>query len=141
MPAELKILVVHPSIRSWPILLGIGILVILTGVLGLVLLFFPAGSALPVVALGVAFTVWPALASANTEYWVTNRRVVVSGGVLRKSERELPVAQIREVRVSRTPLQKTLGIGDISVVGSGGELLLTGVEEPEAFRERILSVR
>lgn len=135
--AELKLLVVGPSVKNWPVLLGVGALVMLTGTLGLILLILPFQSALAIIVAGIALSVWPALSSANTEYVITNLRVVIRSGVFVKTEVELPVNDIREIEVVRAGFQQTLGIGDLVLSGSGSTLRLSGIEDPEQIKEKI----
>lgn len=139
-PSELKILVVSPSVKNWPLLLGGGLLVVMTGVTLLVLLIINFQSAILVMAAGVALTVWPALNAANTEYWITSARVVARGGIFRANEVFMAVADIRDIRIERTSLQRTLGVGDITLIGAAGNLRLSGVEDPEGFRDKIRTV-
>jgi len=136
-PAELKLLVLSPSIKNWPILMGLGIFLFVTGTVGLVLLIFNMSTALGVSAAGLALTAWPALQAANTEYIITNLRVMIASGVLRKSAVEFRVADIREMRIKTAGLQGPLGIGDIEFVGAGGTFVLEGVDEPEKVRDRV----
>ncbi len=139
-PAELKLLVVSPTIKNWPIVFALAVIVILTGVMGLVLLFLEMRGAVFLIAFGMALLVWPALHSANTEYWVTNLRVVAHRGVFMKSSSEVPIKDIKEIKILRTSLQKTLGVGDVEVVHDGGALSLSGIDEPEKVRDKILSL-
>ena len=139
-PAELKILVFSPSIKNWPILLALGFFIAATGLIGLVLLIFKFSTALVVTAGGVALTVWPALRSANTEYRVTNVRVVVVRGIFGKTERDMAVSGIREINILRGRFQRALGIGDLEIVGEKGVLRIEGAEEPERVRDKILSL-
>lgn len=140
-PAELKVLVLSPSVKNWPILLGAGLLVMVTGFVGLAVLSLNPATAMSVSALGVALTVWPALSCAHTEYCVTNLRLLCRSGVLRKSESSMAVADIRDVRVVRSATQQALGIGDVEIVGASGSLRFAGVDDPEQVRERIATVR
>lgn len=139
-PAELKLVMLSPSMRNWPVLLGVGGIVFITGIMGLVLLFLKPQIALLVAATGLAFTVWPALKAANTEYIITNVRVIVSSGIVFKSSREVVIQDIREIRISRSGVQNTMGIGVLELVGSAGTLRLEGVEEPERIRDKIRSL-
>ena len=136
-PAELKLLVVSPSIKNWPILMGLGLLLFVTGAVGLVLLIFNLPSALVVAASGVALTAWPAIQAANTEYVVTNLRVSTVSGIFRKSGVEIQVRDIRDIRISANPLQQALGVGDLELVRPEGSLVLQGIEDPEKVRDRI----
>lgn len=137
MAAELKLLVAGPSIKNWPLLLGLGALVILTGTLGLILLILPVQSALVIIVAGIALTVWPTLSSANTEYIITNLRIVIRSGVFVKTEVEILVKDIQGIEIVRRGFQSSLGIGDLVLSGSGRTLRLSGVEDPEQIKEKI----
>lgn len=141
MANELKVLSVSPSVKDWPVPIGLGLVVVLTGALLFVLLIVPFRAAAAVLCLGLAALVWPVLKAANTEYVVTNRRVVLREGILGKTELEADLRAVQQVRVVRTPLQETLGIGDVVVEAMAATLVLRGVEEPEKLRERILSLK
>ncbi|MEE8425497.1 MAG: PH domain-containing protein, partial [Elusimicrobiota bacterium] len=137
MAAELKLLVAGPSIKNWPLLLGFGALVVLTGMLGLILLILPFQSALAIIVVGIALTVWPTLSSANTEYIITNLRIVVRSGVFVKTEVEMPVKDVQGIEIVRQGFQSSLGIGDLVLSGSGRTFRLSGVEDPEQIKEKI----
>ncbi|MFH2202387.1 MAG: PH domain-containing protein [Elusimicrobiota bacterium] len=139
-PAELKLLVLSPSIKNWPVVFVCAALVFLTGALGLVLLFLPLQATVLLCAFGMALLVWPALHAGNTEYWVTNLRVAVRGGVFCKSESEVSLQDIQEIRIMRSPLQKILGVGNVDFIHAGGALSFAGIEEPEKLRDKVLTL-
>lgn len=141
MGNEIRLLSTARSVKSWPLLLAVGAFVAVTGLVSLLFQVFSAQGALALTALGLGLLGYPLVQAANTEYVVTNLRVAVISGAFAKSERHLPIAEVREVKVQRTGLQQTLGIGDVLLTGSGGTLVLAGVEEPEKVREKILSLR
>jgi len=136
-PSELKLLVISPTVKNWPILLGLGLLLVFTGILGLVLLIIEVKQALPILIVGIGFMVWPALKSANTEYWITNVRVVVRSTLFGTSETEIAISDIKELKIERTSLQKAVGIGDVVVRGSQGSVRLSGVDFPEEIIDKI----
>jgi uncharacterized membrane protein YdbT with pleckstrin-like domain len=140
MAAELKLLEVSPSVKNWPVLIGIGMLLMGTAALGVILLILSLQTALLVAACGVGLTVWPALCASNTEYIITNLRVVHRAGFFKKTERQIDVPQIREIRVVRSSVQKTLGIGDLELVAEVGVFKLAGVEDPDLIRDKIKSL-
>ena len=139
-PAEIKLFVAAPSVKNWPLSLAAGALLFLTGATGFALQAFGVDAAVSIACIGVALTVLPALRAANTEYYVTNTRVVARSGLLVKSERAVVLASVTELRLKRSPLQRFIGLGDLEVAGAAGSLLLTGLEDPEQARERILSL-
>lgn len=140
MAAEMKLLVASPSVKSWPLALASGALLILTGAAGFALQALSLNAALLTAAAGMALTVVPALAAANTEYYVTNARVVARRGVFRKSEESIPLDAVVELRLKTSAVQRALGIGDLEVAGEGRSVTLYGLEDPEQARDRILAL-
>lgn len=140
MATEIKLLVAAPSAKNWPLSLAAGALLILTGLVGFALQALTMNHAFLTAALGVACTVYPLLTAANTSYLVTSLRVSSSSGILTKTEVSVPLDSVRELRLKRSPVQRALGLADLEVVGSGGSVLLAGLEDAEATRERILSL-
>jgi len=141
-PQELKLLETGPSIKNWPISLAIGLGLFATGAASFVLLIFPFQVAMLISAVGVALTVWPTIVASNTEFVVTHTRIYRRFELGIKRESEVPLAAVAEIRIRRSKMQKMLDLGDIEIVTSGsGTLELDGVEEPEAVRDRILSLR
>lgn len=67
-------------------------------------------------------------------YVLTNQRLVVSRGLLRRSRQEASVARIQTIRVERTNAPaNALGIGDVIVMtaSSTGAIHIKGVQDPE----------
>lgn len=140
MAAEMKLLVAAPSVKNWPLALCMGALLVLVGAIGFALQFCGFNAALLILAAGVALTVVPALKAAGTEYTVTNSRVYVRSGILSKTETSISLEIVRELRLKRSPIQRSLGLGDIEIVGERESMLLAGLDDPEQFRDRILSL-
>lgn len=140
MATEIKLLVAAPSVKNWPLALAGGFLLVLTGALGFALQALSLNATLLTAAAGVALTVYPALRAANTSYVVTSLRVTATTGLFGGGEVSVPLETVKELRLKRSPVQRALGLGDLEVVGSAGSVLLAGLEEPEAARERILSL-
>jgi len=138
--AELKLLSIRSSVKNQPILLALALIVILTGLFGRVL-GMPLEGAVLLVAVGMAFLVWPALHTANTEYRVMDSSVVAVGGFFAKSEKVFSISGIQEFRIRRTPLQKMFGVGDLEIVHAEGALSFVGIEDPEGVRDKILTLR
>jgi uncharacterized membrane protein YdbT with pleckstrin-like domain len=67
-------------------------------------------------------------------YVLTNQRLVVSRGVLRRNRQEAATARIQTIHVERTnPVANALAIGDVQVLtaSSTGAIWLRGVHHPE----------
>ena len=139
-PAEIKLFVAAPSVKNWPLSLAVGALLFLVGAVGFALQAFGLDLAVSLACFGVAMTVLPALRAANSQYYVTSTRVVARSGLLVSSESSIDVSAVTELRLKRSPLQRALGLGDLEAAGPGGTLLMAGIEDPEAARERILSL-
>jgi hypothetical protein len=73
-------------------------------------------------------------------YTLTNRRVMVQRGLKPKPRQEVALADIDEVRLVESTYSAFYRAADLEVI-SGGQvkLKLTGVQEPEAFRQSILN--
>ena len=140
-PNEIKLLSSSPSITNWPKSLALGAFVILTGAISMALLITTVPAGLVMVCAGISLTVWPALQAANTEYFVSNMRVLICQGFFHKKERFVSLSDIREIHIRRTPLQEKLGTGDVELVCLAGRLVLEGMEDPEKVREKILTLR
>ncbi|TPW18945.1 MAG: hypothetical protein FD126_3182 [Elusimicrobia bacterium] len=140
MATEIKLLVAAPSAKNWPLALAGGGVVVLMGFAGFALQAMTTNQALLTAAAGVALTSYPVLMAANTSYLVTSLRVSAWSGILVKTETSVPLDSVRELRLKRSRIQRALGLGDLEVVGAAGSVLLAGLEDAEATRERILSL-
>jgi uncharacterized membrane protein YdbT with pleckstrin-like domain len=66
-----------------------------------------------------------------TEYTVTDRRVLVKRGVIRRRVTEVNVKKVEGVDVRQTVLGRILGYGDVTVRGTGTEhLVIRMVQAP-----------
>ena len=77
-------------------------------------------------------------------YVLTNRRLVVSRGVLRRDRQEASTARIQTIHTERTnPIANLLAIGDVQVLtaSSTGAIYLRGVHHPEDVAYTIDLVR
>lgn len=56
----------------------------------------------------------------SDRYWCTPREIVHRSGLLRREERRIPIAQIQELAVQQSLLQRTLGLATLTIqTGSG----------------------
>lgn len=77
-----------------------------------------AGAVLLAVALGIG----PILGWLVTRSTITSRRVIQRHGVVVHHRNEVPLSRVRSVRLTRGPVQRMFGSGDVQ--------LLVGAEEP-----------
>lgn len=125
----------HPNLRWYRFLQGTGLLV--GTVAGIV--------ALPVwIPLGWA---WARRYFETLECALGERSLAISYGVWFRTEKTIPLEQIQDVSVRHGPLLDWLGLTKLKIETAGqgasqqaaGDLV--GVEEPVAFRDRILEQR
>jgi uncharacterized membrane protein YdbT with pleckstrin-like domain len=113
---------------------------ILMLVVGLVLLFVPriGQAGLVVLLLGVVMLVAPFVAYRTTELGVTNKRVIVKTGLVRRRTLELLLRQVEAISVDQSLLGRLLGFGSITLTGTGGvREVFHRVREPLELRRRI----
>jgi uncharacterized membrane protein YdbT with pleckstrin-like domain len=128
--------VVHRAELHW-ILFARAILVL---VAGLILAFVPriAPSGLVVLLVGVAMLVPPFVAYRTTELGVTNKRVIVKTGLVRRRTLELLLRQVEAISVDQSLLGRIFGFGSITLTGTGGvREIFHQVRDPLELRQRI----
>jgi uncharacterized membrane protein YdbT with pleckstrin-like domain len=108
---------------------GLGILFLLAGKLGAGL--FLAG-------LGVLIFGWGLLRRRATEMAITNKRVIVKAGLIRRSTIEVFLSKIESIDVRQGILDRMLNCGSIVVRGTGGAYEpFKSVRSPLEFRRHI----
>ena len=113
---------------------------ILVLVVGLVLVFVPriGQAGLVVLLLGVVMLVPPFVAYRTTELGVTNKRVIVKTGLVRRRTLEPLLRQVEAISVDQGLLGRLLGFGSITLTGTGGvREVFHRVREPLELRRRI----
>lgn len=139
---EMKLVETSASFKDWPKCFAGGAFLILTGALLLALGAFAVLADLLVAFVGAGLIAWAALNVANTHYYVTNNRIVAQSGLLKTRSAEAELRSVKGISVRQTPIQESLGVGDLLIdVGSAAPLVFGGVNEPEKLRERILSLK
>jgi uncharacterized membrane protein YdbT with pleckstrin-like domain len=138
---EIKLVVVGPSLKNWPVPLIIGGLLALTGMLMLLLGFISFKATVLLICLGLAFIAGPVWQASNTQYFITNLRVAVLSGLFSKKQLEIAIPELQDIQITRSPMQDFWGIGSVVLRGPRGILIFEGVEEPESLKEKILSLK
>lgn len=113
---------------------------ILVLVVGVVLVFVPriGLAGLVVLLLGVLMLVPPFAAYRTTELGVTNKRVIVKTGLIRRRTLELLLRQVEAISVDQSLLGRLLGFGSITLTGTGGvREVFHRVRDPLELRRRI----
>jgi hypothetical protein len=79
---------------------------------------------------------------AATRYTLTNRRIMIRKGLKGKPGKEVPLADIDDVRVVTDGNSTFFRAGTIEIIHNGQVMLsLPGVPEPDSFRLAILNTR
>jgi uncharacterized membrane protein YdbT with pleckstrin-like domain len=92
-----------------------------------------------VVALvGLLLLVPPFVAHRTTEFGVTNKRVIIKTGFIRRHTLELLLRQVEAISVDQSLTGRLLGYGTLTLTGTGGvREVFHRVVNPLEFRRRI----
>lgn len=107
--------------------IGIVVLVSKYTIFGLILFIF---SSL------LAYT--PYLIVNNSEFAVTNKRVIIKLGILKTRSLELFLSKIEGITVNQGVFGNMFNFGDIIITGSGGtKEMFSGIQSPLDFRKAV----
>lgn len=120
-------------------LVGYGLLTILVWVLirsnSTTVLFCLRGGAISLGAIAIARA---AIAYLTTRLTVTNKRVILRSGFLRRQNKEILLAKVESIDVHQAPICLLLGCGTVSIVGSGGTMqTVKALDHPFSVQESI----
>jgi uncharacterized membrane protein YdbT with pleckstrin-like domain len=91
-------------------------------------------------ALSLIFVAIAIIDHYFTEYTVTNRRVMVKRGVIRRRVSEMSLGQVEGINLGQSVIGRILGYGNLGVRGTGGDSVVFGmVQDPVAFRTLVLN--
>jgi uncharacterized membrane protein YdbT with pleckstrin-like domain len=94
------------------------------------------GALLAVVAAAGALASF--IKSSTSEFAVTNRRVVIKTGVVRRHTLELLLQKVEGIGVDQTVIGRLLNIGTIVVIGTGGSKeQFANIADPLKFRHEV----
>lgn len=92
----------------------------------------------PTFGVSLLFLIPTVLNVLTTEFAVTNKRVIVKRGFIRRDADELRIGKVETVKVDQSITGRILGFSTISVIGTGGtRLLATGCAGGNTFRQKI----
>ena len=128
----------HPIIYAGPIAIAlIAIIMVAFGVLNEGILWLAWGGALLLAVAGVAALI-AYIKSSSSEFAVTNRRVVIKVGVIRRHTLELLLQKIEGIGIDQSILGRMLDIGTIVVIGTGGtKEQFSNIAAPLKFRHQV----
>jgi uncharacterized membrane protein YdbT with pleckstrin-like domain len=111
------------------LVVGVVLLIVLPGV--------PLAGAV-VLLIGIVMLVPPFVAYRTTELGVTNKRVIVKMGLIRRRTLELLLRQVEAISVDQSLSGRLLGFGSITLTGTGGvREVFHRVRDPLELRRRI----
>lgn len=80
----------------------------------------------------------PFLQNKLEKFVITNKRVVLRQGILLVETIEIAVDQIESIMMNQSIIERLLGYGTITLIGTGGATYqIEGIKKPEAFKKVI----
>ena len=111
---------------------------IAVGTAGILLLFVHPAIGGVVLLLGIVLAVPPFVKYKTSEFGVTNKRVVIKVGVIRRRTVELLSRQVEAISVEQSILGRMLNYGSITLTGTGGvREVFHDIAAPLEFRRQI----
>ena len=86
----------------------------------------------------VTVGLWPLIDRLTTEFAVTNKRVIVKTGWVRRETLELNLSRVESVSVDQSLMGRLFGYGAITIIGTGGTREpFHGIAHPLEFRKAV----
>jgi len=106
--------------------------------LGTIFLFIQAIIGGVVVVIGVFAFLSPLIGYATSEFGVTNKRVIIKVGFLRRKTLELLLRHVEAISIDQSVMGRFLNYGSVTLTGTGGvREVFHNVSAPLEFRRRI----
>ena len=129
--------VVYRTALHW-IIFARAIAVLTVGIAVLVAFSQVPLAGLAVLLLGALMLIPPLIAYKTTELGVTNKRMIVKVGFIRRRTLELLLRQVEAISVDQSLSGRLLNYGSITLTGTGGvREIYHRVREPLELRRRI----
>jgi uncharacterized membrane protein YdbT with pleckstrin-like domain len=91
-----------------------------------------------VAAIGVVLFIPPWVRSSSSEFAITNKRVLIKVGLVRRHSLELLLQKVEGIGVDQSVLGRILGYGTITVSGVGGtKESFRMISDPLEFRRQV----
>jgi membrane protein YdbS with pleckstrin-like domain len=135
---------IRPSLVTTVFVYGLGAIILFVVTMGLLLVITNADSVpvliglILVVCLLIAMLgllIWESISRLMAGYTFTNWRLYMEQGVVRRSHKSIPLPKITSVTLQQGPLQKIIGIGNLTVhteAPDGKEELTRMIDVPKA---------
>jgi len=84
----------------------------------------------------ITFFISPLINYFTSEFAITNKRIIIKIGLIRRKTVELNIQKVESVNVDQSILGRILGYGSISIVGTGGSReTFFNISKPLEFRK------
>jgi membrane protein YdbS with pleckstrin-like domain len=127
----------HWIIYVWPMVFLLGAVAVAVGIVALGL---HSGWLASAVLAGIALLAFvpPWVDSLSSEFAVTNKRVLIKVGLIRRHSLELLLQKVEGIGVDQTLTGRLLGYGTITVTGTGGTReSFPMISRPLEFRRQV----
>jgi uncharacterized membrane protein YdbT with pleckstrin-like domain len=120
----------HPIIFAWPVVFGlVAICLLVYGANGVAGLLF---------VIAIILGLMKYLVYMSSEFAVTNKRVIIKVGVLRRRTLEMLLSKVEAVEVIQGITGRIFGCGSIVVTGTGGtKEPFSNISAPLEFRRAV----
>jgi uncharacterized membrane protein YdbT with pleckstrin-like domain len=106
--------------------------------LGAIFLFIQPIVGGVVILIGLLAFLPPVIDYASSEFGVTNKRVIIKVGFLRRKTLELLLRHVEAISVDQTVMGRFLNYGSVTLTGTGGvREVFHNISAPLEFRKRI----
>ena len=88
--------------------------------------------------IGLFALLFPLIDSATSEFGVTNKRVIIKVGFLRRKTLELLLRHVEAISVDQSVMGRLLNYGAVTLTGTGGvKEVFHNISKPLEFRRKI----
>lgn len=106
--------------------------------LGVVFLFILPIAGMIVLAIGLIALIPPVIDYTTSEFGVTNKRVIIKVGLIRRRTLELLLRHVEAILVDQSVTGRILNYGSVTLTGTGGVRETFGnISNPLEFRRRV----
>jgi uncharacterized membrane protein YdbT with pleckstrin-like domain len=128
----------HPIIYAGPFALALGAVALFAFAFMRGDLPVLMWAALPIIVIALVLALIQLIHSRSSEFAVTNRRVVIKTGVIRRHTLELLLPKVEGIGVDQTIIGRLLNLGTIVVIGTGGSKEeFAKIANPLEFRHQV----
>lgn len=111
---------------------------LIAGVTGVAVMYWQPAAGAAIAVAGLAMAIPPFITAKSSEFGVTDKRVVIKTGVVRRRTVELLLRQIEAISVDQTVAGRLFNFGSITLSGTGGvKETFENIARPLEFRRHI----